>query len=746
MPTTSSDQIQFLIVPVIERLEKSPVEFVEALIDLLAAPERKRDEQLLRDLLIQIWLLLEFPEAFERELSIVNFSQNSIGSARITPYERTIQLICRVIETEIVRHLHFGQGTSSLIGGRTSQLFWGGMTLHIKLALPLEPEHGSAIFSNEVVILSNRESFPCELPLSESKIYQLLAQLRHSFVSEYVASYFGDKRLRDVVARISQGTKKEVTSKNGSDPLELLVQERTLNRYVDKFAKRLAAHFRDGCRRCIENPAQRVQTLLHSSSLDSALAQMIVEATSALHIKSNKVETLTLESTANRSDAEASTKNSHYPLPPISVLHTINSTETWGSFKRVQEKAIRDSIHSSYVGQNLELHDPLATLTRSISFDELVSMANPHHFIVAPPGGGKTRLLQELVLRTTDSPIYPLYIDLADFAVSRFRTFYQFAADQILVRLGQDRATVFQFENDLQILDANGKLIWYLDGCDELSKSDLPTFTPSIASLSHFFLATSNPLSAIELFKANRGALSGTVSIQPLTQRQVEEFIKTNFTEPSARPRTERRALQLPGLARLPNSLQYLCTHPEHDTVIDALFGYINSILQRIGEPKFNPDELVLDGERQIAFESKTLTSAYLIVKAISRCQTGSPKDFSQIVTDKITPYMGASNRAENRQLANERIDAAVQGRFLQPIANQTFRFVVPEIAYLLASLDILSQHHRGHWLNFALGQFRLNPHDSLYQMMLALGTWCQESSWRLHRSAFGPLGTTVPI
>ncbi len=737
MALASNDQIKTLLATLIERLENTPVEFVEQLVDLLAAPERKRDEQLLRDLLMQIWLLLECPESFEQSASPISESKISIRSARVTPYERTIQLICRVIETEIVRHLHFARDTPFFIGGKTSHLFWGGLTLHIKLALPLEPQHGSAIFSNEVVTLSNRESFSCELPLSESKIYQLLAQLRHTFVSEYVASYVCDERLRDVVARISQGTKKGVTSKNGTDPLELLVQERTLNRYVDKFAKRLAAHFRDGCERLIENPTQRIHTLLSSSSIDSVLDQMIAEATSALLIQYEKFESLRLEPTANQSHARETTNNSLYALPPISLLRTFDSTDTWDSFKRVQEETIQDSIHAKYVVQNLELQNFLITETLGISFDELVGMANSHLFIVAPPGGGKTRLLQELVLRATDSAMYPLYIDLVDFTETRFRTFYQFAADQILIRLGQDRATIFQFENDLSLLDVNGKITWYLDGWDDLPITDLQTVTRSIGFLSHFFLATSNPSSAIELFKANRVALSGTVSIKPFTQRQVEEFMKTNFAEPSTRPRIERRALQLPGLAQLPNGLQYICTHPEHETVIDVLFGYINFILQEFREPIFKPDDLVLDGAKQIAFGSEILTSAYFIVKAITHSQTGLSKNFPHIVPDEIIPYMGASDREKNRQLAIERIDATVRGKFMQPTGNQTFRYVVPEIAYLLASLGILSQHRSGRRLNFALGQFRSNPHDSFYQMMLALGAWYREKLTLWERPAF---------
>lgn len=747
MDLVSIDQIKTPLATVIERLENAPVEFVEQLIDLLAAPERKREPHLLQDLLLQIWLLLECPESFEQSASPISESKIPIHSARVTPYERTIQLVCRVIETEIVRHLHFNRDTPSLISGRTSQLFWGGMTLHIKLALPLEPQHGSAIFSNQVVTLSNGKSFPCELFLSESKIYQLIAQLGHSFVSEYVASYICDERLRDVVARISQGTKKQVTSKNSSDPLELLVQERTLNRYVDKFANRLAAHFRDSCKRFVENPPSHFRDLLGLSSPDSLLSQWIANAADALCINPKPIELHNRELNVEQSSTHVRENYSPDGASRIVVSREFDHRETLEKFIRLQEEIIRESFQTTFVSQNLTYRHADSTEPRNTEISEMVDLPNPHLVIVAPPGGGKTRLLQEVLLLSARTHTYHLYLDVAEFSVPRFRTFYHFAAYEILTFTGSDRRDILKLESELLRLDTNGNIVWYLDNWNCNSQRDLSLVNRSLAGLGKSILSAASSFLPNELLSLNCKDAPSFVTIQPFTQTQIAEFIKTNSTSRNpARTRIERRALQLPGLARLPQGLQYICAHPEHETVTDMLLGFLNSTLQKNNEAVFNLQNLDHPNLAEAINESSAIGSAFLIVKALGNWTRGTAIDFDYIAVDAILPYMGMGNQVENRRGAIERIERAVEGKLVQANADgRTFRFVVPEIGCLLAAFVRLLQHHRNRWLGIAFEQFHAIPFDSICEMMLALGAWHQEKNALRDITALSD-GTVVPF
>ena len=745
MPTTSSEQIQLLFVPVIERLEKGPIEFVEALIDLLAAPERKREPCLLQGLLLQVWLLLEFPELFAPSASPTNTPKKSSRSAHLTRYEVLIELMCNVIEREIIRHLPFNTERVSL-NGKSLQHFWGGLALHIKLALPLEPRRGTALYSNGVVTLSNTKLFPCEPPMSESQIYSLLTQLGHSFVFEYANTYLTNEQLCSVINQFAQAPKNNTPSKNDSVPFKLFVQERTLNRYVDKFAKRLAAHFRDGCKRFVENPPDRFRDLLGASSPDSILSQWIADAADALCINPKPIESHNLEPITKQSSTGVWENNLSDRASRITVSRGFDYKETLERFTQFQEKTIRDSIHTTFVSQDLICHDVGSTEPQRTEIGELVNSTNQRLIITAPPGGGKTRLLQEIILLPHPSHAYHMYINVAEFSIPRFRTFYHFAANEILTRIDSDRRDILNLENDLLMLDMNGNIVWYLDDWDSKSKRDLSSVSSSLAGLGKFTFATSNPFLAIEMFSSNRISPPSFVTIHPFTQTQIAEFIKANSANQNpARTRIERRALQLPGLAKLPGGLQYICSHPEHATVVDIIFGFINSNLHKNHEPLFNLENLGVDNPSYAMSESSALGSAFLIAKTLCNRASGTAIDFDNIRVEEILPYMGLGNRTENQQLAIERLEQARQGSFLQVNGDgQTFRFAVPEIGFLLAAIATLSQHHNRRWLDVALEQFHANPYDPICEMMLALGGWRREQFLLRHLST-SSAGTVVP-
>lgn len=745
MHTEVSAPFNALIKPVIDRLEKTPVEFIEALIDLLAVPERKRDEHLLQDLLVQVWFLLEFPKGFIHSALPVDPPPFSTRTARPTRYEQLIELMCGVIETEIVRHLPFNQETQSFVGSRTAQLFWGGLTLHIKLALPLEPQRGSTMFSNDVVTLTDGKLFPCELPLSESKIYQLFTQLEHSFISQYVASYVRNERLRDFVARFSQDTNKNASSKNGSTPLELIVQERTLNRYVDKFAKRIATHFFDAFNRLSNDYTDPSFTFVSLSSANSMFSQITAVAASALVIEPKHLESLNV--TPNPIPIVAHTQSQLIPTKVPIELEASEGQEFLEHFNHLQRQEIRDSIHTDYIAPILVLDNLNSQENYIISLDALIDLKKYQCLVVAPPGGGKTRLLKEILLRAGDEMMCHLYLDVSADSFAGFRSLYHFTANYILNWMRQEHVAHSKIESELESLELNGKIIWYFDGWDEVSEADLPTVTQSILRLNHFFLAASNPYLIIERMQRIGAASSKIISIQPFTQEQIAQFIeKKCCDDESMKVRLGRRVLQAPGLAKLPNGLVYLCTNGLQKSLMDTLFGYLNDTLKRTGQPCVQPNDLANRDIQEIKGQPGTLSAVLCLANAIYHRARTSTENLSQIATAEILPYMGASNHTDNIRLARTKIETAIRGKFLQADENsETFRFIVPEIGYLLIALAAGTMHHGSHRGYHAPCEFQENSHDAIYEIMLALEFWRREKLLFGYGSALQHEGTMVP-
>lgn len=769
MPAIASDPVQDLVRPILDRLETAPVEFVEAFIDLLTAPSRRREERLRQDLLVQAWLLLEQPESFSEAPNAPFDSEALLRAAGVTPYDRLIQFMCGLIEAQMLRSWLLPRQEKTPLA-RASQLFWGGLTLHIKLALPHEPCRGNRLLSNGMVVLPHSNSFSCEPPLSESQVYELVTLLGSSFVLDYASAYFRNETLCTLVA--SQKPRNNSKSPSAKENLQLdklLVQKRSLNRYVNRFSKYLAATFHDGCVHLANKPSNRVLAPLSSASLNSALAQIMSEASSALlsdapdpktrkRSSSNIQEPLSssllrLFSThapdlREQHVADTSTNNSppDAALPPF--IRECASADLLESVICVQETAVRDSIHTNFVAPNLEYADLLGAVSRPASIDDFSSSKNQHLFLTAPPGGGKTRLQQELLLRARNSGTFHLWIEIRDFPSSGFRSFHRFAANQLLDLVCGNPELLFRLEDDLISLDRNGRICWHLNGWDELAHSDRLSTATECVRLSQFILSTSNQAHTLGIFKSRGLSLSGVVKIQPFTQNQILEFIRANLTGDIVNGgRIGTRTLQLPGIARLPGGLEYICAHFEDETCVDILLGYLDFALTQIGQPKIDPNELVYDGLKEIGWQSDVLTSAYLIAKAtlnhsrrisndavIKTRYSSSSEHLSQIQIDEISPYMGTTKREENRQLAMERIEKVIRGKLLQVNDDgQTYRFVVPEIGYLLAAIAVLSRVHGRRWLDRALRVFEKDPHNPIHQMTLALGAWHQERLYLRH-------------
>ncbi len=734
---------RLLLQKIMERLETSPIEFVEALIDLLTAPERKRDHELLKDLLIQVWFFFKYPENFASLFLPRINTDILLNDALLTPYDRLIQVVRIIIETEIFRYLVTGhQHQITQLDNKVIPHFWGGLTLHIKLSLPLEPHSGPRLFSKGFVKTSDGKTFFCEPPLSEGRIFELLARLGPTFVMEYASSYFQHNELRAMTLQLA------------NESIQLLVQERTLNRYVNKFSKQLAAQVHERCTHLAENPHGCILNLLSAPSLDSVHAQLIVEASSILSIQTILVTSpapLSLGGTAgqktesanyipdgsnkrvvsgigyekSKHDCEASIASLPTGHAQLTIPRKLLTERLWEDIRQIQKKKIRDEFHTIYIPQNLEYTDLQSDIRQHVTMEELI--VTPHRCLIltAAPDGGKTRLQQELILRARTSPTQHIGINLNNFAHSRFHSFHQFAALEILKMLNQPYGAIIQLSEELLMLDLEQKICWHFDGWDDSPESERAAISMTIASVSQFTLSTSSPNSAIKYLRDNGVDAHEIITIRPFTLKQILEFINFNFS--SKEMRTQRRALQLPGLARLPGGLGYICNFPEVETIVEILLGYINHNLEGVGEPAINPDELVFSELKEFQWQSESFAAAYLVVKA--RASLGlMRKELSVIMPNEILPYMGATSREQNELLATHGIEHGVRTRLWQRThENQSVQFIVPEIGLLLVAVASFATIDSQRWLDYALGKFQQDPSHPLYQMMMTLAMWHQE-------------------
>lgn len=759
MNDNANEISSWLLNRIIERLEKSPIEFVETFIDLLAAPERKRDEELQKDLLVQVWFLVNYPASFPRSLHGTINTDSQLSDKRLAPYDQLIRVVRAMIESEIFRCLApLAQEQSAKFDNRAFHYFWGGLTLHVKLSLLLEPHSGPSLFSKGYLTLPDGKSFFCESPLSESQIFKLLTQGGHSFVHQYVSSYFQHDDVRTLSFRFPE------------ERLYLAVQERTLNRYVDKFSKRLAVQLHDGFTRLAEDSSGGFLGSFPSSSPNSIVTQLITDASSILFAEPirdtslvpvllQKTTVLETEINSNRANGSESGTASAVSddtsqlnhVTSNDALHSADShlatprellTETlWEHIRRVQRTEICAGIRTVYIAQNLEYLDLEGGTRQPVAMDELVKASNKRIVLTAAPGGGKTRFQQELILYANRLPIYHIAINLDTYALSGIQSLHRFAALELLKLLGQPYSAMIRLAEELLLLDLEQRIWWHLDKWDDVSTSALAAISTEIAPLSQFTLSTSNPSCTVEHLNRSRATLDAIITIQPFTLEQIQEFIKRNFAKDCMR--IQHRAFQLLGLARLPNGLEYICKY-EHETIIETLLGYINCNLDGIGEPAIKPEIMVFSGVKEFEWQSESFVSAYSIVKPLASLALNR-KNLPFIKPEELVPYMGTTRHEENQQLATFRIKQGVRAKlWMKSNETQSFQFIVPEVGLLLVAIALCSTLSGRNWLDYALGQFRQDPYKPLYQMMMTVAMWHQEKLF-LSAPTVSQMGTMVP-
>lgn len=718
-----TEKTELLLNGIIQRLENGAVDFVEALIDLVAAPERKRSDTLLRDLLVQVWVILEHQEIFKPpSTSNVDLAVPS-SLTHQTPYDILIRVLRTLIEEEIFLNLPNIQRHANLHpNSKALHLFWGGLTLHLKLLLPIDPCRGPTLYSNGLVTLPHADSFSCEIPLSESQIHQLITCLGPAFIRIYAEAYIQHEKLRNRILEIGN-----THSRKESDPLDLLVQERSLNRYVDKFAKRLALRLQAGCISLVKNPSGRIYNLLASASAESALSQVRTQAASALFIE--RGNPIPIE---NRNPHEATinllqfTFDTEAQWLPVTRSEHLNFDKLMAKIQRSQIKSIRDSIRSVYVPQTLEYSLPQGDIKRHTTLAELVDTIRKRLIFTALPDGGKSRLHQEMILYSGKPSIFHFVINLESFVASGLPSFPRYIAIEMLQQVKENFSAATLLEENLRNLDLNRQIYWHFEGWDELSNSEQSRIAIAFATLSQFNLSSSAPFRVIQIFGAHRIDFDGIVRIQPFTFEQVQAFIRNNFDAPSAR--AERRARELRGLAQLPGGLEYLCHHLEHETIIELLLGYLNRRFKEMGLPILQLDKPDVDKGKPMECHSDLLADVLHLLRASSfsnRNQTG----VLHLEPPSIVPYMGASSLEQNRHLANQRIEQCLRAKLLSwTNKEKNLHFVVPEIGYFLAALSNFEYVSGKHWLDHALREYQYNSENPIYEMMVALASWVQET------------------
>lgn len=104
-----------------------------------------------------------------------------------------------------------------------------------------------------------------------------------------------------------------------------------------------------------------------------------------------------------------------------------------------------------------------------------------------------------------------------------------------------------------------------------------------------------------------------------------------------------------------------------------------------------------------------------------------TPQDLLEIKLDEIFPYIDPGMGTKSYEHAKETIELAVRDRFSLANEDGTYRFVVPEVGYLLTALAVLAPQHPRRWLHYARGWLKENSSDPIRQMALIRGAWHQE-------------------
>jgi HEAT repeat protein len=209
--------------------------------------------------------------------------------------------------------------------------------------------------------------------------------------------------------------------------------------------------------------------------------------------------------------------------------------------------------------------DAGAAISRDTAFRALDALAiAPRLVVVAGPGMGKTTFLNSLATslaaqRTGDIPVpvslYRYVADsggqpLIDFAIrTRFGEMYQ----------GKE---LLAFSDVLRLWNREGKLLFLLDGLDEVPEDRRRALVDQFAGLTRFVLTT-RPIGRVDAYQPE----GGTLRLLPLADRDVTRFIYQWATldgvGPAFEPRVVLRSVRgdsrLADLARVPQLVGLVC-------------------------------------------------------------------------------------------------------------------------------------------------------------------------------------------
>lgn len=792
-----------LLHSLLERLQDDHAKFTHLFLGWVATQQILSDRAAFADAFLLTWLIVHQPEFFLRAFQ-VSAPKKKIKMLESDADEVLGNVLCLLLEARLIQHWHALEHKArskpqrgNAVKPNLYQLrdLWGGLVLHLKLALPREPLGESNLYDGKVVTVAGSTPFPIAAPFSEKQSRDMLAALGDRFLREYADNYIRSEELTTVIIGLAESA----SANRKSILMTHLPHTRTLNRYVDEFALTIARGLLQGCKSILKATDTPLAKLIaNSPSIEAARDEMIQEAACELKFVDAEIKFLfepartrkesrreeilppaekelpratipqTEEEKIPRADipiseevriAPAATSESQDTAPRVEsvealaaqVRETIRIAEqqAWEKMlieiREHQASRLRAKHTTTFIIPTLRRRDGHAEEWRHVLFDDALASAGQRVIVSAPPGGGKTRLQDEWILRNAACEPFHFAINVFELYRSRMASFLWFAANSFRALVSQPVDSIGEFQSQLQIMELQHRIVWHLDGWDEIPNADREAVAAHLAVLSQFTLATFQPCHAIHVFRANQCTIDAVIEIQPFESAQAHDFVDAYIADKTKRAAIKQRAHQVTGLAALPRGLKYLCDACTEQSLVEFFAGYINQDLQRLHETPFKVNSLT---EELCHFGWKppapTLAAAYKIATTfVSAWQVDSrlpfnknigltPACLAEIRVQTIFTYMNAGSPEKNWQTTMEHMECAVRGRLMQPNEDgESFRFVVPELGYLLIAIAFLERTQSMRWLMDSFKALQTDPANPIFQMMVVLSLWREDRMLR---------------
>jgi hypothetical protein len=348
------------------------------------------------------------------------------------------------------------------------------------------------------------------------------------------------------------------------------------------------------------------------------------------------------------------------------------------------------------------------------------------------PGSGKTRFLIEAASRriaTNQHDEIPVFIDLADYAQSGQPDLYEYVSDNLL-SASQLSIEFAELRRHLLEMERRKRVYWYMDSWDRILPLDRQRLFNHLAMLSNVLLATNNTQEYMDNVKHyNAGLPIRSILIQPLDRAKLDELIKEYSNGDQNRQEAlTALAQQLPGMSALPAGLHYLA-EVRVASVAEILLGFLSSRQTGMGHPPVSLSVARRGHTCVIDWGNPYVNSVFEIVAALQ--QRGPGKKFDVTRLERMDMIiLGAHLSPKTKSLesrmkrADELFQAGCQGGLLYRTELNKYKFVVPEVGYLMAAVAVYGASPPEFFREQATILLAEKPGDIALQVLSVFADW----------------------